>query len=136
MSVYCEIIKYGTLIQLMSQARLGSYQYKKQCRIIIMYGTINFYVKEVVLRYVNEGASFLYISCFFSLYIQKCLFRNIYFLVRTKSDVTPNKEPCLALVYCVVLLWCRWPDNMDHISIRKNKNKSAELIVCCLHSFQ
>lgn len=98
------------------------------------------YLKKVgvhfVLRYANEGAAscVCILFCKFSVFISKSGLLEKCFLARTKSDVAPHREQCLGLVYWV-LLRCRWPDNMDHISIRKNKNRSAELIVCCLQSF-
>lgn len=96
------------------------------------------YLKKVgvyfMFRYVNEGVVFCVCILFFKflVFILKSVFLEKCFLVRIKFVVAFNKEYCFGFVYWVVLLWCRWFDNMDYILIRKNKNKLVELIVCCL----
>lgn len=56
----------------------------------------------------------------FQHWYQKMSFYNI-FLAEIKLNVVSNRKYHFCLVYQVILLWCRWPDNMDHISIRKIK---------------
>lgn len=62
--------------------------------------------------------SFLYPS--FHYWYQKLSLQNNIFLAESKSDVG-NIKYHFCLVYQVILPQCRWPDNMDHISIRKIK---------------
>lgn len=68
----------------------------------------------------HSYCSFLYPS--FQCWYQKLSFQiNNVFLAESKSDVVVNIKYHFCLVYQVILPQCRWPDNTDHISIRKIK---------------
>lgn len=53
-------------------------------------------------------------------YEKMCFYNNI-FSAEIKSDAVASREYRFRLVYQVIFPWCRWPDNMDHISVRKHK---------------